>query len=145
MMLHTADGANIEIAEKCGEKNSFVFGLTPEQVEGVWQKGYDAQSYYNNSPKIQKVIGMLRAGFNGESFADIASYLLGQSASRDIYMCLADFDSYIEAHEQMDKIYKNKKNWFSKTLHNIACMGYFSSDRSIEDYVDKVWKLKRIN
>ena len=145
LMLHTSDGANIEIAERCGEKNSFEFGLTPDQVDDVWQKGYDAMSYYKNSAKIQMVIKMLKTGFNGESFDDIASYLLGQSANRDIYMCLADFDSYIDAHERMDKVYKNKKNWFSKTLHNISCMGYFSSDRSIEEYVNKVWKLKRIN
>lgn len=145
IMLHTKDGANIEIAEKCGEKNSFAFGLTPDEVESVWSKGYDALSYYNNSPKIQKVIAMLKQGFNGESFDDIAQYLLGKSQNRDVYMCLADFDDYLDAHTQMDKIYKNKKNWFSKTLHNIASMGYFSSDRSINEYVDKVWKLKRIN
>ncbi len=145
LMLHTHDGANIEIAEKCGDKNSFEFGLTPEQVEVEWQNGYDANKYYRNSPAIQTVIAMLKEGFNGESFADIASYLLGHASSRDIYMCLADFDSYLDAHNRMDKVYKNKKNWFAKSLHNISCMGYFSSDRSIDDYVQKIWKIKRIS
>ncbi len=145
IMLHTHDGANIEIAEKCGEKNSFEFGLTPTQVDQEWKRGYDANKYYHNSPNIQKVIEMLRNGFNGECYADIANYLLGQASSRDIYMCLADFESYLDAHTRMDKVYKNKKNWYSKTLHNISCMGYFSSDRSIEDYAKNIWKLKKIN
>ena len=145
MMLHTRDGANIEIVDHCGEKNSFAFGLNTDEVAEVWKNGYDPNYYYNNSEAVRKVIESLKNGFNGESFADIADYLLGKTTYRDIYMCLADLDSYLEAHRAMDKVYKNKKNWFSKTLHNIASVGFFSSDRSIEEYATKIWKLKKIN
>ncbi len=145
LMLHTHDGANIEIVEHCGEKNSFEFGLKPEEVEQMWRKGYDAKTYYNQNPMIQKVIDMLKEGFDGESFDDIASYLLGETSYRDVYMCLADFESYIDAHRRMDKVYKNKKNWYSKTIHNVASMGYFSSDRAINEYADKIWKIKKVN
>lgn len=145
LMIHTQDGANIEIAEQCGEKNSFAFGLSPKQVEEMWTNGYDAKYYYNTNPAIQKVISMLNEGFDGESFADIASYLLGETSYKDIYMCLADFESYLDAHERMDKVYKNKKNWYSKAIHNIANMGFFSSDRAINEYAEKVWKIKKVN
>lgn len=144
LMLHTKDGANIEIVEKCGEKNSFAFGLTTEEVENVWSNGYNPRYYYNKSEAIRKVISMLNEGFMGESFKDISDYLLGESNYKDIYMCLADFDSYLEAHMAMDKVYRNKKNWYSKAIHNISCMGYFSADRAIEEYVNKVWKLKKV-
>ena len=145
LMIHTQDGANIEIAEHCGEKNSFAFGLTPEEVEKVWANGYDARYYYNSNPMIQKVIEMLKEGFDGESFADIASYLLGETSYRDVYMCLADFESYLDAHKRMDKVYKNKKNWYSKAIHNVASMGFFSSDRAINEYANKIWRIKKVN
>ena len=145
MMLHTQDGANIEIAECCGEKNSFAFGLSSEEVEKVWEKGYNAKQYYDSDPRIQKVIEMLKEGFDGESFADIAQYLLGETSYKDVYMCLADFDSYLDAHTRMDKVYKNKKNWYSKTIHNVASMGYFAADRAINEYAEKVWKIKKVN
>lgn len=144
LMLHTRDGANIEIVEKCGDKNSFAFGLTTDEVAKVWSEGYNPHYYYNNSDAIKKVISMLNEGFMGESFKDISDYLLGESQYKDIYMCLADFDSYLAAHNAMDKVYRNKKNWYSKVIHNISCMGYFSSDRAINDYVSKVWKLKKV-
>ena len=145
LMIHTHDGANIEIAEHCGDKNSFEFGLKPDEVEQVWRTGYDAKVYYNQNPMIQKVIEMLKEGFDGESFADIASYLLGETSYRDVYMCLADFESYMDAHKRMDKVYKNKKNWYSKTIHNVASRGYFASDRAINEYADKIWKIKKVN
>ena len=145
LMLHTHDGANIEIVEHCGDKNSFEFGLKPEEVEQMWREGYEAKKYYDQNPMIQKVIDMLKEGFDGESFEDIASYLLGETSYRDVYMCLADFESYIDAHRRMDKVYKNKKNWYSKTIHNVASMSYFSSDRAINEYAEKIWKIKKVN
>ena len=144
LMICTADGANIEISEICGENSSFVFGMTSEEVDKVWDSNYDPTQYYNTNPKIKTVIEMLNKGFNGESFEDISKYLLGTSGVGDPYMCLADFDSYIEAHERMDALYRKPLEWHRQCLKNISKMGYFSSDRSIEEYSKNIWKLKKI-
>ncbi len=141
LMICTEDGANIEICDKCGKNNHFSFGLTCDQVDEIWKKGYNPNKYYEQDDRIKTVIKMLIKGFNGESFADIADYLLWRGSSKDVYMNLADFDSYMKAHYEMDRVYRDKKEWAKKVVHSISSMGYFSSDRSIEQYNAKIWKL----
>ncbi len=143
LMLCTIDGANIEICDHCGHENMFEFGLTSEDAEKIKSRGYNAMEYYIGNENIRKVIDKLGAGVGGERFDDIVDYLLGHSATRDVYLCLADFDSYIEAHNKMDKIYKDKLEWNRRSLLSIASMGYFSSDRSVQEYVDKIWNLTK--
>ena len=141
LMLCTEDGANVEIGDKCGRNNHFHFGLSCDQVEGVWKKGYDPMKYFEQDERVQTVIKMLEDGFDGKSFMDIADLLLWRNANKDAYLNLADFDSYMKAHFEMDRVYKNKKEWAKKTLNSISTMGYFSSDRSVEQYVSKIWKI----
>ena len=143
LMLCTIDGANIEIADKCGEDTVFSFGMNAEEVEYTKNRGYNAMEYYINNEKVRSVIDKLSAGINGDSFSDIVDYLLGHSDYKDSYMCLADLESYIEAHYKMDKAYQDKLEWNRKSLKSIASMGYFSSDRSIEEYANKIWKLQK--
>ncbi len=143
LMMCTVDGANIEIADKVGVENTYEFGLLADEVEKIKSRGYNATEYYIASDKVRSVVDKLNAGLGGESFSDIVDYLLGHSDYKDSYMCLADFDSYIEAHYKMDREYADREWWNKKSLHCIASMGYFSSDRSIEDYVSKIWHLKR--
>ena len=83
------------------------------------------------------------APFNGVSFSELAKYLLSTADVGDPYMCLADFDSYVEAHEKLDKLYRKPALWHKQCLKNISKMGYFSSDRSIEDYAKDIWDLKK--
>ncbi len=142
LMICTADGANIEICEKCGSENMFEFGLNADEVEKIKSRGYNAMEYYIGNENIRRIIDKLNSGIGGENFSDIVDYLLGRSANRDVYLCLADFNSYIEAHYKMDKAYKDKLEWNRKSLHSIASMGYFSSDRCIQEYVQKIWGLK---
>lgn len=144
LMMCTYDGANAEIAKHCGSGGEFMFGLSPAEVEQLWADGYKPVDIYNQSKRIMAVIDALNHGFNGECFKDIASYLLGTSHNNDNYMCLADFISYVVAHEAMDALYRDPMKWAKAVLRNIANMGYFSSDRSIEDYVQKVWQLTRL-
>lgn len=141
LMLCTLDGANIEICDRCGHENMFEFGLSAKEVENKIEYGYNAMEYYITSERVRYVIDRMSEGFNGEKFNDIASYLLGRSGERDVYMCLADFDSYLDAHFEMDRVYKNKVEWNRRSLHTIANMGYFSSDRSIMEYAKYIWKL----
>ena len=143
LMLCTIDGANIEICDRCGHENMFEFGLTAEEVERIKQRGYNAIEYYIGNEKIRKVIDKLNYGVNGESFNDISDYLLGYSDYKDSYMCLADFLSYLDAHYQMDREYADQDLWNEKSLRSISAMGYFSSDRAIEDYAQKIWSLSK--
>ena len=143
LMMCTVDGANIEIADRCGSENAFEFGLLAEDVEKIKNRGYNATDYYIASDKIRSVVDKLNEGLGGESFSDIVAYLLGHADYKDSYMCLADFESFIEAHYKMDKAYADQEWWNKKSLHCIASMGYFSSDRAIEQYVSKIWKLQK--
>ena len=144
LTIGTLDGANVEMKEACGDENIFIFGLTADEVERKWAQGYNSSLYYNNNIKLEKVISALNVGFNGQSFSDIAQYLLTGSPIADPYMCLADFGAFCDVHEQADLAYADKHLWAKKSLNNIASAGVFASDRSIREYADKIWGLKRI-
>ncbi|MCL2847374.1 MAG: glycogen/starch/alpha-glucan phosphorylase [Firmicutes bacterium] len=140
--LGTLDGANVEINEAVGDDNIFIFGLKADEVENLWRDGYFASRYYAQSPILKKVIDMLKIGFNGVKFDDIANYLvLGHHNVADPFMCLADFDDYIRATKDLDKAYQNSRTWQKMCLRNIAEAGRFASDRAIEDYARDIWKL----
>lgn len=141
--LGTLDGANVEIKESCGDDNIFIFGMTADEVDKAWKLGYEPKRFYEKNENIHKVIDMLREGFNGESFNDIAEYLLNSGSVPDPYMCLADFDSYLDAYHKMDEAYKDKKKWNKMSLNNIATAGFFAADRSIEKYAKEIWGLSR--
>ena len=144
LMLCTIDGANIEICEKCDRENMFEFGLTADEVEKIKSTGYNAMDYMSSS-SVRSVLDSLTQGIGGEKFEDIVHYLLGTSGNRDVYMCLADFDSYISTYYKLDKVYKNKREWNRRCLHAIASMGYFSSDRAILEYAKNIWKIDKVN
>ena len=144
LTIGTLDGANVEMQQACGEDNIFIFGLTAEEVDRKWAQGYNSSLYYANNIKLEKVISALNAGFNGQSFTDISNYLLTGSPIADPYMCLADFGSFSDIHEKVDKVYQDKMLWAKKSLNNIATAGIFASDRSIREYADRIWGLKRI-
>lgn len=140
----TLDGANVEIAENVGDDNIFIFGMKTEEVNEMWRHGYNARYYYDNNYIIKRVLDRLDKGFNGKSFSNIKNYLLNQYPVADPYMCLADFDSYMRVHYQMDEVYKDKERWNKMSLINIAKAGIFSSDRSIEEYAKNIWNLKKV-
>lgn len=143
--IGTMDGANVEMSEAVGEDNIFIFGLRADEVEDVWNKGYNASQYYNQNDRLRKVIEMLIKGFNGESFSDMANYLLTGSPVADPYMCMADFESYYTAQKQLKALYtEDKQRWSKISLNNIAGAGIFSADRSIKEYADHIWNLKSL-
>lgn len=144
LTIGTLDGANVEMKEACGDENIFIFGLTAKEVDTLWKQGYNASSFYNNNVRLEKVVKALNQGFNGESFSDIARYLLTGSPVADPYMCFADFGSFYDIHAKADEVYLDKLDWAKKSLNNIASAGIFASDRSIKEYADRIWGLKRI-
>ena len=145
LTIGTLDGANVEMQEACGKDNIFIFGLTAEEVDTLWKHGYNATEYYSRNVKLEKVIDALNRGFNGQSFSDIASYLVKGSPVADPYMCMADFGAYADIHKLAEETYRDKMKWAKMSLNNIASSGRFSADRSVREYAEKIWGLKRID
>ena len=146
LTIGTLDGANVEMSEKVGKDNIYIFGLKADEVSEIWRNGYSASVYYNENPMLRRVVEALIVGFNGESFADIANYLLTGSPIADPYMCMADYDSYLSTQVEMSALYANdKRSWNQKSLRNIAAAGYFAADRSIREYAENIWNLKPLH
>ena len=142
--IGTMDGANVEICDAVGTDNIFIFGMTASEVNDLWKKGYNSTYYYNNSKVLHDIIATLKRGFAGKSFENIANYLLTNRGVADQYMCLADFDSYLEAHNKMDEVYRDKYAFNKMSLINISEAGRFAADRSISEYATKIWGLKQV-
>lgn len=143
LTVGTLDGANIEIAEEVGEDNIAIFGLTVDEVKALHAKGYDSYEHYHNNPELKAILDWLETdyftpGKPGELAAIKRSLLDGG----DPYLVLADFESYLAAQQKLDTWYRDKALWAEKAIINTACVGKFTSDRSIEDYVARVWHLK---
>jgi starch phosphorylase len=147
LMICTYDGANAEIvdeAAKSGIESNFVFGLRQQDINEFTATQHNPVDMAHKNPKIMAVIDALNTGFNGESFRDIASYLLGTNNNNDQYLCLADFQSFIDAHERMDALYKKPLEWAKAAINNVKSVGYFSSDRAVEEYANEVWGLLKL-
>lgn len=139
----TLDGANIEIAEEVGADNIAIFGLTVDEVKALYESGYNSFDYYHNNPELKAILDWLETdyftpGKPGELVAIKRSLLEGG----DPYLVLADFESYLAAQQKVDTWYRDKALWAEKAILNTASVGKFTSDRSIEDYVERVWQLK---
>ncbi len=145
LTIGTLDGANVEMQQATGKENMFIFGLTAAEVEQLWLSGYHAAAYYANNERLQRIVNQLTVGFGGESFADIATYLLSGHGVADPYMCLADFESYRTTREAMIKAYADKTHWNQMSLRNIAAAGHFAADRSIEEYAQRIWNLRKVS
>lgn len=144
LTIGTLDGANVEMLAAAGKENMYIFGLTSEEVDDLWSRGYNANNFYLNNERLRKIVDYLNYGFAGESFSGISRYLLSGHGIADPYMCLADFESYRSTHERMINDYKDKDKWNRMSLINIASAGYFTADRSIEEYAQRIWHLKKV-
>ena len=150
LTIGTLDGANIEIVEEAGEENAFIFGLKADEIIKMKSEhSYNPQKYLDRNPQLAKVVNQLVDGTydpSGMLFKEIHDSIVygveGQPA--DVFFLLADFDSYCQAQEKIAKEYADPKTWARKCLLNIANSGKFSSDRTIEDYVKDIWKLKKV-
>jgi len=142
--LGTLDGANVEISEAVGRDNVIIFGMKAEEVQQLWNQGYNANRFYEENQLLRKVLDRLDVGFNGQSFYHIKQYLLSNYPIADPFMCLADFGDYMRAYHEMDRLYKNKRKWNQMSLINIAKAGIFSSDRSIREYAENIWDIKPV-
>ena len=150
LTLGTLDGANIEIVEEAGNENAFIFGLKADEIIKIEaEHSYNPQKYLERNPELAKVMNQLIDGTYSQDtqlFRELYDSLVyGIEGNRaDVYYVLADFDSYVKAQEDVAAAYQDKMGWAKKALLNIARSGKFSSDRTIEDYVKDIWKLKKV-
>jgi len=145
MTIGTLDGANIEMLGEAGKDNMYIFGLTSAEVDDIWLRGYNCNEFYIGNEKLHRIIAALNRGFAGESFAEIANYLISGPGVADPYMCLADFESYRMTHANAVADYQNKDKWNRMSLLNIAASGYFAADRSIDEYAKNIWNLRKLS
>ena len=143
--IGTLDGANVEMLDAVGQDNMYIFGLKSDEVEKLWLNGYRSAEFYSNNERLRRIVNFLSIGFAGESFADIATYLLTGHGVADPYMCLADFESYRMTHDEMLKAYDDREKWTRMSLLNTSAAGFFAADRSIKEYAEKFWDLKPVN
>jgi starch phosphorylase len=143
LTVGTLDGANIEIAEEVGDENIFIFGLTVDEVHELQTKGYQPYDYYYNNREIKAILDWLETDyFTPGKPGALASLKHSLLDGGDPYLVLADFEAYSDAQIKADAAYKDSKNWAKMAILNTARMGKFTSDRSIKDYVKKIWKLE---
>ncbi len=151
LTLGTMDGANVEIVEEVGRENAIIFGMSADEVINYENNGgYNPMDIFNSDQDIRRVLMQLINGYyapnDPERFRDIYNSLLNtQSSDRaDTYFILRDFRSYAEAHEKVDKAYRDEKWWAKAAITNIAGTGKFTSDRTIEEYVKDIWHLTKV-
>ncbi|MDD6734320.1 MAG: glycogen/starch/alpha-glucan phosphorylase [Lachnospiraceae bacterium] len=149
--LGTMDGANVEIVEEVGAENAFIFGLSSDEViQYENHGGYNPMEIFNNDPDIRKVLMQLINGTyspdDPERFRHLYNSLLNtESTSKaDTYFILKDFKSYAAAQKKVEEAYKDEAGWAEKAILNVACSGKFTSDRTIQQYVDEIWKLDKV-
>ena len=141
LTLGTLDGANVEIKEEVGDDNIFIFGLTVEEVEDLWESGYSSMDYYWANEELQAVLEWLCSDSFAErgSFDSIRHSLL---EGGDPFLVLADYEAYVEAQGRVDQAFVDKCAWAQSAILNTARVGKFSSDRTIREYAEEIWKLE---
>ena len=144
--LGTLDGANVEIAELVGENNCVIFGMKVDEVNELYQnRSYRVWDMYAKQPHLKAIIDSLIDGTWSEGNLDTFRPIFDEIMHRnDEYFLLKDFDAYAAAHEKIGKLYQDQKHWQSMAVVNIARSGFFSTDRTIQQYIDDIWKLKKL-
>jgi starch phosphorylase len=141
LTIGTLDGANVEIKEEVGDDNIFIFGLEVEDVEELRRTGYNPQTYYHANAELKRALDQIREGYfspeNKTLFEPIINALLHEG---DYFMVLADYEEYVKAQEKVEEVYKKPEEWNKKAILNVAKVGKFSSDRTIKDYNNEIWK-----
>lgn len=141
LTIGTLDGANVEIREEVGPENFFLFGLTAPEVAELKARGYCPRDQYEQNATLREVIDFIGSGELGRGDSELFRPLVENLLNHDPFLVLADYQSYIEAQERVSSLWSEPKTWARQSILNTARMGKFSSDRSIRDYCDRVWKV----
>ncbi len=142
LTIGTLDGANVEIREAVGPENFFLFGLTAAEVERTKAEGYRPSSHYETNAELREVFDLLDRGFFSNGDREVFRPLVESLLTRDDYMLLADYQSYVECQQRVSDAYRDQANWTRMSILNTARAGRFSSDRSIRDYCRDIWNVR---
>ena len=137
--IGTLDGANVEIRERVGEENFFLFGKTETEIADLWKNGYHPRNFMN--PEVWEAINLVRGGHFSHGDRNMFEPLVQNLILHDPFCVMADFDDYLQAQDEVSHRWTNKDDWNTMSLLNIAGSGFFSSDRSIKEYCETIWKI----
>jgi len=144
LTIGTLDGANIEIMEEVGQENMFIFGLKTDEVNSIRSNGYNPWDYYHNDAELRKALDMIGWGYFSTEKKDLHMPIFNALLQGgDRYLILADYRSYLQAHEAAETAYIDEEDWTRRSILNTANMGKFSSDRSVREYAEHIWGIKR--
>ncbi len=141
LTIGTDDGANVEIRQLVGDENFFLFGMTEPQVAALQAKGYVPSSFYESNDSLKRAIDLIASGAFTNGSREAAGPVIGDLLSNDRFLVLADYQAYIDAQARVDAAYRDQAAWTRSAILNVARAGFFSSDRAMRDYIDRVWKV----
>jgi starch phosphorylase len=144
LTIGTLDGANVEIREHVGPENFFLFGLTAEEVAARWAAGYSPATELAANAELRRVLAAVAEGMFSRGDRTLFRPLVDNLILHDPFLVLADFGAYAECQDRVSAAYADKEGWTRKSILNVARMGWFSSDRSIREYCENIWKVKPI-
>src|SRR2546422_376169 len=144
LTIGTLDGANVEIREEVGADNFFLFGLTASQVSELQRRGYRPRDHYEQNAELRAVLDLIHGGFFDPEHPELFRPLVQSLLDQDSYFLLADFASYAECQQRVEQAFVDKERWTRMAILNVARMGKFSSDRTIREYADEIWKARSV-
>ncbi|AKT52924.1 maltodextrin phosphorylase [Arsenicicoccus sp. oral taxon 190] len=139
LTIGTDDGANVEIRKLVGDDNFFLFGMSEPQVAELQAKGYVPTSCYESNPRLRAAMDLLASGHFTGGDRGLAAPVVDDLLYNDRFMTLADFQSYVDAQARVDAAYRDQDAWTRSAILNVARCGFFSSDRSMKDYLRRIW------
>jgi len=146
LTIGTLDGANVEILEEVGNENIFIFGMTVDEVNALWKKGYNPQDFYKADEELRAVVDWVGSNyFTPDEPSGVFNMLRDNLIYSDPFLVLPDFRSYSDAHQKVDAAFRDQSKWAEMAILNTARMGKFSSDRTISEYAKEIWKLDPVS
>jgi starch phosphorylase len=140
--IGTLDGANIEIRDEVGADNFFLFGLTAAEVQQRKAAGYRPRDHYESDPRLKEAIDQIGSGFFSPEQPELFQPLVNNLLGSDPFMLLADYAAYVDCQERVNQAYRDQEGWTRMSILNTARIGYFSSDRAIREYCERIWRVK---
>jgi starch phosphorylase len=143
LTLGTLDGANVEIRQAVGDDNFFLFGLTADEVIARKRAGYRPREEYERNVELREALDLISSGFFSPEDKNLFKPLVDSLLEEDRYLVLADFAAYAAKQQEVARAYKDQENWTRKAILNVAQSGIFSSDRTIKQYAEEIWRVKQ--
>jgi len=143
LTIGTLDGANVEIREEVGADNFFLFGMQVEEVQALWAAGYHPRTIYEKNEQLRTAIDLIASGHFSHGDRELFRPLIDSLLSHDPFMLLADYQAYVDCQQQVGEVFRDQEHWTRMAILNVSRMGKFSSDRSITEYCEKIWQVKR--